>query len=410
MNRADSERLAEGLRARGYAAADDPALAQLLILNTCVVRQSAEDKALGRLQSLRPLRQGRSDVALLVMGCLVDDPAALAARLPFVDGFYAPSDIAGVLAFVDRRDDAEPPFVATTGAGPAQVSELVPISFGCDHHCTYCVVQLRRGAQRSRPVAEIVADVRALVARGAREITLLGQNVDAYGTDLPERPDLAEILLAIHDLPDLWRIRFLTSHPADMTQRIIATVAALPKVCPCWELAVQSGDDAVLRRMGRGYTRAQFLDLVGRIRAARPAAALNTDIIVGFPGESAEQFVNTLSLIEQVRFDMVHVASYSPRPGTAAAHLAGDVPAEEKERRRQLVEQAQERIAGEHNALLLGQSVSVLVDGRQKGRWRGRTAGGKLVFFADETPRLGQMVQVRITWTGPWSMIGELVA
>lgn len=407
MNRADADRLAEALEARGYRATRDPSDADLMLLNTCVVRQSAEDKVIGRLHSLRPLKTQDGSKALLVMGCLVDDPAALAQRFDFVDGFFAPSDISGVLSFVAQRD-AEAEARPLTAASAAQVSEFVPISYGCDHHCTYCLVTLRRGDQRSRPVAEIAAEAASLVARGAREITLLGQNVDAYGSDLPERPDLADILRAIHAIEDLWRIRFLTSHPHDMTQRIIDTVAALPKVCPCWELAVQSGDDAVLRRMGRGYTVAAFLDLVRCIRAATPDCTLNTDIIVGFPGETEAQFESTMRLIREVRFDMVHVAAYSPRSGTAAARWPDDVPPEEKERRRALVEETQGEIAGEINARLLGQEVEILVDGRQRGRWRGRTRGNKLVFFESDEQWGGRLAPVRITWTGPWSMIGEL--
>lgn len=407
MNRADADRLAEALEARGYRATREPAEADLMVLNTCVVRQSAEDKVVGRLHSLRPLKGQGEAKALLVMGCFVDDPALLAQRFDFVDGFFAPSDISGVLSFVAQRD-AEMEDRAPQTPTAAHVSEYVPISYGCDHHCTYCVVTLRRGDQRSRSVAEIANEVRLLVERGAREITCLGQNVDAYGSDLAERPDLADILHAIHDVEGLWRIRFLTSHPHDMTQRIIDTVAALPKVCPCWELAVQSGDDEVLRRMGRGYTTAHFRDLVGRIRHATPDGALNTDIIVGFPGETEAQFENSLRLIREVHFDMVHVAAYSPRPGTPAARWADDVPPEEKERRRAQIEGTQAEIAGEINARRLGQEIEILVDGCQRGRWRGRTRGNKLVFFASEGQWLGRMARVRITWTGPWSMIGDL--
>jgi tRNA-2-methylthio-N6-dimethylallyladenosine synthase len=388
----------------------------VLLLNTCVVRQSAEDKVMGRLASLKPVRQDGQPRLLLVMGCYVGDPAALRAAYPYVDGFFAPSDQGGVVDAVDRwleERDAEFP---ASGAveGECAVTDSVPISYGCDHHCTYCIVTLRRGPQRSLPVDAIVAETRALVARGAREITLLGQNVDAYGSDLPAhedgtRPDLADVLIAVHAIEGLWRIRFLTSHPQEMTQRIIETAARLPKVCPCWELAVQAGDDDVLRRMARGYTAAHVRDLVGRIRAAAPGCAINTDIIVGFPGETVAQFANTLAMLEELRFDIVHVAAYSVRPGTPAAQWEDDVPAEEKERRRGLVEELQTRIAGEINAAQLGQVVDILVDGRQKGRWRGRTRTNKLVFFESAEDWLGRMAQVRVTWAGPWSMIGEVI-
>ncbi len=408
MNQADAARLGEALQARGYTPTRNPAEAAILILNTCVVRQSAEDKVLGRLASLRPLACAESSRMLLVMGCFVDQAADLQARYPYVDRFFAPSDIEGVLAYVDAWAGRDGATIPPTSA-PAHVAEMVPISYGCDHHCTYCIVTERRGPQHSRPVAEIVAEVRDLVSRGAREITLLGQNVDAYGSDMPHGPDLADLLAAVHALPDLWRIRFLTSHPREMSPRIIEAVARLPKVCPSWELPVQAGDDALLRRMGRGYTVSHFRDLVQCLRAATPESGLNTDIIVGFCGETEEQFEATLALVREMRFDMVHIAAYSVREGTPAAHWADDVPPAEKERRRALLEETQTQIATEINAALLGKTVEVLVEGRQRGRWRGRTRTGKLVFFEDAAPWRGKLARVRLTWTGPWSMIGEVL-
>jgi tRNA-2-methylthio-N6-dimethylallyladenosine synthase len=261
-------------------------------------------------------------------------------------------------------------------------------------------------------VGDIVADVRGLVSRGVKEITLLGQNVDSYGRDLAvgqRCPDLADLLEAVHKVAGLERIRFLTSHPADMADRIIETAARLPRVCEHMEVPLQSGDDTVLRRMGRGYTVGQFRDLVARIRQAMPGVGLATDVIVGFPGETRAQFEATHALLEELRFDMIHVASYSPRPGTPAERLADDVPSGEKERRRKAVDLLQERIVGEINARLLGQGVEILVEGRHRGKWRGRTRTNKLVFFdVNDRDWTGQLVRVRITWTGPWSMQGEV--
>jgi len=409
MNRADAYRLSEELGKRGYRPTSQPEAADLVVLNTCVVRQSAEDKVVGRLSSLSSLKQHHEPKLLCVMGCFVDDIPALEAHYPYVDAFFKPSDIAGLVQFVvhweaEQGECAAPGQLPT----PPQIAELVPISYGCDHHCTYCIVTLRRGKQRSRPVAEVVAEVQRLVERGAREITLLGQNVDAYGSDLPDHPTLADILRAIHDIEGLWRIRFLTSHPKDMTLEIIEAATTLPKVCECWELPVQSGDDTILRRMARGYTIEHFRALVHRIRECIPRSAINTDIIVGFPGETEEQFEHTLHLVEEMRFDTVHVAAYSVRPGTAASAWEDDVSPEGKERRRALVESAQTRIAAEINAAHLGQEVEVLVDGKQKGRWRGRTRTNKLVFFESSEDWLGRLAQVRVTWTGPWSMLGEV--
>ncbi|MCE5257463.1 MAG: tRNA (N6-isopentenyl adenosine(37)-C2)-methylthiotransferase MiaB [Chloroflexi bacterium] len=409
MNKADSSRLEDALAQHGYASVPAPDQASLLILNTCVVRQSAEDKVIGRMQSLRPLVNDGEMRDLVVLGCFVENVADLHARYPFVAGFYAPSDIEGVMRFVAARDN--PQAIQTAAIEPSsRIAEMVSISYGCDHHCTYCIVQLRRGAQRSRPVHEICQDVERLVARGAREITLLGQNVDAYGQDLPDKPDLADILLNIHDIPGLLRIRFLTSHPRDLSQRIIDIAASLPKVCEAWELPVQSGDDQVLKRMARGYTAAHYRELVAHIRAAEPQSAINTDIIVGFPGESDEQFLCSLEMVRELRFDMVHVAAYSVRPGTVAAAWPDDVQPQVKEARRSAVEELQTEIARERNAVELGRIVQVLVDGRQKGRWRGRTRTNHLVFFADERQWLGRLVNVRITWAGPWSLIGDAVS
>ena len=407
MNEADSRRLADGLNALGYSPAPRAEQADLVVLNTCVVRQSAEDKVIGRLSSLKSLKRRRSDLLLAVMGCFVGDVPRLQQQYPYVDLFAAPSDVDAVLTLANHLT-TQPPNYPTTQPPSSSISAYVPISTGCDHRCTYCIVRLRRGPQRSRPIDEIVAEVRRLVSRGAREVTLLGQNVDAYGSDLPAHPDLVDVLHAVHQIDNAWRIRFLTSHPADMSERLIEAVARLPKVCEHFELPVQSGDDEVLQRMGRLYTVAEYRDLVARIRAAVPGAALATDVIVGFCGESEAQFQKTYRLLEELRFDMVHVAAYSPRPGTPATRWSDDVPATEKERRRQAVDDLQERIAGEINARFLGQTVEVLVEDRHKGKWRGRTRTNKLVFFTDDANWQGKLALVEITWSGPWSMLGQV--
>jgi tRNA-2-methylthio-N6-dimethylallyladenosine synthase len=411
MNRADAYRVGEELEKRGYAPTSQPEMADVIVLNTCVVRLSAEDRVVGRLSSLSSLKRRTRGPVLLVMGCFVDDVPTLEARFPFVDAFFKPSDIVGLVRYVERWEEGQDEGAACTQPiAASHIAELVPISYGCDHHCTYCIVTLRRGRQRSRPIPEIARDVQRLAARGAREVTLLGQNVDAYGSDLPDHPSLADILRSIHDIEGLWRIRFLTSHPRDMTQAIIDTVASLPRACECWELPVQSGDDAILRRMARGYTVEHFCDLVSRIRGRSPRCAINTDVIVGFPGETEAQFENTLRLVREVRFDVVHVAAYSVRPGTTASAWEDDVVPKEKERRRALIEQVQGEVAGEINAAFLGQEVEVLVDGRQRGRWRGRTRTNKLVFFEGPGEWQGRLARVRVTWTGPWSMLGQVVS
>ena len=408
-NVADSRQAAEGLERLGYRWTKWAEEADLIILNTCVVRQSAEDKVLGRLSSLKPLKKKRPESVIAVMGCLVDDVPALSQNFPYVDAFLKPSDVDGLIEFAKGHHSSVPDVQLPISNLQYPISCHVPVIEGCDHFCTYCIVRLRRGRERSRPVDEIVEEVECLVKRGAREVTLLGQNVDAYGHDLPGQPDLADLLTAVHEIEHLWRIRFLTSHPADMRERIIDVAASLPKVCEHIEIPVQSGDDAILRRMVRGYTVDQYRRLVAQIRERIPGVSLATDVIVGFPGETEEQFANTCQLLEEIRFDAVHVAAYSPRSGTAASRLPDDVPQEEKERRRKIIEELQEDIASEINQRLLGKTVEVLVEEKHKGKWKGRTRTHKLVFFRDEGDWRGKLAQVKITWAGPWSMQGESV-
>ncbi len=419
MNRADSRRTAVALEALGLRPAARAEEADLVVLNSCVVRQSAEDKVVGRLSSLRSLKERRPGAAVVLMGCLVGDISALQARFPHVDLFVRPSDVDGLATWVedtllDRTAGAGSPLPRLYPGSSIDLQTGVPVSaevaamMGCDRHCTYCIVTQRRGPGRSRAPEEVVAEAAGLVRAGVREITLLGQNVDAYGRDLAGRPNLAGLLRRVHDIPGLLRLRFLTSHPADLEDEVIEAVAELPKLCPHWELPVQAGDDQVLRRMGRGYTAGEYLALVERIRARLPQASIATDIIVGFPGETAEQFERTLDLIRAVRFDAVHVACYSARPGTPAARLPDDVAPEEKERRRRAVEALQREILTETNATLLGQEVQVLVEELHRGKWKGRTASNKLVFFEDEEDWLGRLATVRITKTGPWSLQGDV--
>jgi tRNA-2-methylthio-N6-dimethylallyladenosine synthase len=418
MNFADSWRLGEELHRLGFSQVTRPKEADLVVLNTCVVRQNAEDKCVGRLTSLQGWKRRHPDRVLAVVGCFVGDEERLRQSYPFVDLFLQPSDYMGLVHYLHERDltplgrhrplppEAEPP-----------PSMHVPISYGCDHHCTYCIVRLRRGVERSRSLDEIIAEVRALAARGVREVTLLGQNVDSYGHDLlplpgfGRPPTLADLLYAVHEISELYRIRFLTSHPADLRPEAIEAVATMPKVCPHFELPVQAGDDQILRRMGRGYTVSEYCDLIASIRARIPGCSIATDVIVGFPGETAAQYEATYRLLERLRFDAVHVAAYSERPGTPAERLEDDVPLEEKHRRRQAIDDLQSQIVGEINARLKGQCVEVLVESEEKGRWVGRTETNKLVYFEDERADAdwrGKLVQVRIGWTGPWSMIGEL--
>ncbi len=415
MNKADSARLATALEARGYRPAPALEQADVVVLNTCVVRESAERRVIGRLNSLKGLKRRRPQVFIGVMGCFVSgDRPALARRFPHVSAFFTVEELADFMALVPGGGAnasvhalQHPTWLSRPG-GPA-VTAYVPIIYGCNNFCSYCIVPYRRGRERSRPLDEIVCEVESLVAQGVREVTLLGQNVDSYGRDLPDRPDLADLLTRLQPIAGLWRIRFLTSHPKDMSDKLIETVATLPKVCQAINLPVQAGDDAILQAMRRGYTVAQYRDLVARMRARLPHLALTTDVVVGFPGETVAQFQHTCDLLTELRFDQVHVAAYSPRPGTVAARLPDDVSPAEKERRRQAVEELQTRIAQEINATYLGRTVEVLVDGQHQGQWRGRTRTDKIVFFADKAAWSGRLAQVTIEHAGPWSLRGRLV-
>ncbi len=409
MNKADSERLTESLEMLGYKAVPDASRADFVILNSCVVRQSAENRVLSRLDSLKPLKKSNPDMVLALAGCMVDsDTTGLKRRFPHVDLFLKPGEFDELVALAKTRAPESARQVSRFHRPP---TAFVTIIEGCDNFCSYCIVPYRRGTERSHPIAEIRREVETLAKQGVREVTLLGQNVDSYGHDLPDRPDLADLLKQLTPIEGLERIRFLTSHPKDMSQRLIEAVASLDKVCEHISLPVQAGDNEILRAMGRGYTAEYFKELVQRIRRTIPGVALATDVIVGFPGETEQQFQKTLELLSELKFDTVHVAAYSTRAGTLAARkFKDDIPPSEKKRRLQEVEKLQESIAFEINAKLLGQSVQVLVEGEKKGKWYGRTRTDKLVFFEGDKDYLGQLVTIEIKKTSPWSLQGSVKA
>ncbi len=432
MNVADSQRVASELEKLGYHATRDAESADVIVLNTCVVRQSAEDKAYARLMSLKPLKQARPTLVLGLMGCLVGvrDASPLQKRFPFVDVFLPPSDPSKLVALLRERNGIESrgedyeivqreletryelmdaDLILPAHERGNLVSAHVPIIYGCNHVCTFCIIPYRRGTERSRSIGEIVAEVRALVAQGVKEVTLLGQIVDRYGYDVGDDPRLPDLLRVLNDIAGLERIRFLTSHPLYMTDDLLDAVATLPKVCEHIEVPVQAGDDAMLKKMKRGYTVDDYRALIAKIRARIPHASIATDIIVGMPGETEEQFLGTYNLLKELQLDVAHVAMFSPRPNTVAARWADDVPPEEKERRRKAIDDLQAEIVGKINAKFLGQTVEVLVEGKNKHRWKGRTRTNKLVFFEDDTRDWkGKLVNVKIEWTGPWSMIGKV--
>jgi tRNA-2-methylthio-N6-dimethylallyladenosine synthase len=425
MNVADSLRVSSALEGLGYDQAPNYESADVIVLNTCVVRQSAEDKAYGFLNSLKGTKRRRPEMVINLMGCLVGVKGheKLQKVFPHVDVFSPPSDPGPLMAYLTQdesraQEDAETSrrFALMDGDLTLPLHEQnqliathVPIVLGCSHACTYCIIPYKRGIERSRPVGDIVSEVRSLVAQGVKEITLLGQIVDRYGKDIPDGPNLAALLRIVHEVEGLERIRFLTSHPNWMTIELLDTVAELPKVMPHIEVPVQAGDDEVLANMRRGHTVDDYRRLIADIRARISNVSIATDIIIGFPGETEAQFQETYDLLAELKMDVAHLARYSTRPGTVAARkMVDDVPDEEKWRRFRLLEELQEGIAAEINTRHQGEEVEVLFEEKVRGRWRGRTPTNKLVFVESDEDLRGKILPVMVTWTGPWSMQARL--
>jgi len=483
MNQADSERIQTLLDEMGWEETSMDQ-ANLVVLNTCSVRKAPEEKAHNQLALLNHAKAKRSDLLVALMGCMIGNQKTideLSKRYPHIDLFmkveqadilprfleerWTPISGAGCLDIEylppDETIPVEPimptfatstntvgkrtvlPMAITPKPGeriahyptkiePAKASPTawLPVILGCNKVCTYCIVPYRRGRERSRPVEELVIEARSLVAKGAKELTLLGQTVEAYGLDLPDKPDLANLMAKLSEIDGLERIRFMTSYPRHMTDSMIERMANLPKVCEHVNIPVQAGDDETLKRMKRGYTIDEYRHRIERLRALWPGVSLSTDIIVGFCGETEEEFQHTLALLEEIRFDVVHVAAYSVRPGTVAARWEDDIPLAEKKRRLHAVEDLQAGIALELNQQQLGKIEVVLAEemnnthGRQQ--WKGRNRTNKLVFFpppgeemaedgqanvgASRIIQPGELVKVRIERVTPWSLQGCTVA
>ena len=411
MNRADSERLESALVQMGLSAAESVRDADVVVLNSCVVRESAEDRVVGMLTHLKPVKQRDPDKVLALMGCMVGPRKdALADRFPYVDVFMQPQQYDPLIELLGDRLGVDPEGCVGPLSATPDVTTYIPIIHGCDKFCSFCIIPYRRGREVSRTIEDVVNETMLLARRGVREVTLLGQNVDSYGHDLAASVDLGDLLAAVNDVEGLDRVRFLTSHPNDMSDHIIDAVADLDKVCEHVNLPFQAGDDQILADMRRGYTNAEFREKIGRIRDRIPDVSLATDLIVGFCGETEEQFERTADMVRDMRFDKVHAAAYSTRPGTIAARLMDDsVPHEEKRHRLKVIEEIQEQVSTEINSGLLDSTQQVLVEGNRKGRWFGRNRNDKLVFFDHPDDLRGHIVDVRIDRTSPWSLQGAVV-
>ena len=492
MNRSDSEEMAGRLLTAGATESPTMDEADLVVINTCAIRELAEQKVIGRQGHLQRLKDANASMRVVLTGCAVRerDRDGLERRYPAVDLFLRPDEepelldrlglasaqapvgTVGATTVVGRTvvgvaDHLAATRAAAVEAGTVQrsssVSAWLPIIYGCDKTCTYCIVPFSRGPERSRPFDEIVAEARSIAASGFKEVTLLGQNVNSYGHDLAtdprfghirterwagrrldlgSKPDLAELIRAIDGVrtsdgvPAIPRLRFITSHPWDLSDRLIDAMAECPSLCESLHLPVQSGDDEVLHRMGRQYSTQHYLERLDRIRAAVPDITVSTDIIVGFCGETEAQFEKTLAFLELVRYDQIFAAAYSERPGTPATHLADDVPAADKRRRLNTLLAIQEPIGLERNQRWLGREVEVLVEtvardrsheheepaadgegsaprGVQPGPGQvalsGRTRGNKLVHIAGLPGWVGSLVGVRIEHAGPYALRGTPV-
>src|SRR5438093_1358750 len=416
MNEYDSERVAGLLGAERYELTQDEDEADLILVNTCAIREKAEDKVFSKLGELRKLKTRKPDLIIGVMGCMAQlQQGAIQRRAPAVDLVFGSPAIARVAELVERvRRDRRP--VLETGEGPlvkitarppsaSRLRAFVTVMEGCEKHCTFCVVPRTRGRERSHPPETVLAEVRRLAAEGCREVTLLGQTVNAYGRDLTPPTDLATLLE---------RIRFTTSNPYNLTPRLIRALREVPKVCEYFHLPLQSGSNRVLARMNRGYTRERYLELVDEIRDAEPAMAFSTDLIVGFPGETEADFEQTLEMVEGIGYDNVFVFRYSRRPGTPAAEMEDQVGDEVKARRNARLLEVAGRVAADRSRRLLGQTLDVLVDGASKknaGELSGRTRCNRVVNFDGQgRVSVGDVTRVRVSEVLPHSLRGTLAA
>ncbi|HHY34042.1 MAG TPA: tRNA (N6-isopentenyl adenosine(37)-C2)-methylthiotransferase MiaB [Firmicutes bacterium] len=431
MNERDSETIAALLEQMGYVASGDPRNADLLVINTCAVREAAERKAWARLRELASVKKRNRDALVVLAGCVAEIPQTLdrARELRnLVDILVGPAEISKLPELIREAEERRELCYALSGPrrgkvpfGPPPegmprklipgVSAYVTIMYGCDNFCTYCVVPFVRGPQLSRKPEDIIDEVRKLAGAGYKEVFLLGQNVNAYGLDLGGEYRFHHLLRDLNQIKGLVRIRYATSHPRDFSEEMVDVIASLDKVCEHFHLPVQSGSDRILKAMNRGYTREQYIRLVDYIKGKIPGASVTTDIIVGFPGETEEDFKDTLSLVEHCRFDGAFTFIFSPRRGSAAARMPDQIPYREKQRRLELLVDVTKRITLERNEQLLGSVVEVLIEGpdeRTPGAMRGRTRTNKIV-IATDGGRVGDLVLVKVEEAGTWYLKGSSV-
>ena len=421
----DEETMRGLLEDVGYKQTDKPEEASLIIINTCAVRENAEDKVYGEIGNLKHLRKKNKDLVLAICGCMVEQPEILKKLMETfteVNLYFGTHEIAQLYSLVyDVRTTKER--VVAIESKPGEVIEITPacrnnnykayvnVMYGCDKFCTYCIVPYTRGKERSRHFEDVLKECEQLIENGYQEITLLGQNVNAYGKDLDEGKDFADLMEAVAKL-GVPRLRFTTSHPWDFSSKMIDVIAKYPNIMKFIHLPVQSGNDRVLRAMGRRYTRETYLALVKEMREKIPGLALSTDIIVGFPNETDEEFNDTLTIVDEIKYEAAFTFIYSPRKGTPAAKIEDNVSYETKSKRfMELVKHLEKHIEA-HSKTMVGQTYDVLVDGvskTDKDMYSGYTEENKLVHFKGDESMIGKIVKVKINESHTYSMMGEIV-
>lgn len=426
QNEADSERLRGYLQKMGYGFTQDETQADLVVINTCAIREHAEMRVLGNVGNLTHTKAKNPDQIIAVCGCMVQQEhmaEKLKKSYPIVDLVFGPHELWRFPELLleqmtrKKRVFAVEPAQGTVYEGipharDSKVKAWLSIMYGCNNFCTYCVVPYVRGRERSRRPEEILEEARQLVAEGYKEITLLGQNVNSYGKDLDEPMDFADLLRAINDIPGDFIIRFMTSHPKDATEKLFKTMAECEKCAHQLHLPVQAGNDRVIKAMNRHYDRATYLEEVRLARQYMPDLVLTTDIIVGFPGETDEEFEDTLTLVEQVRYDSMFTFIFSPRKGTPAAEMPDPFTRQEKQVRFDKLLEAANRISAEKHKEYEGKTVRVLIDGpsdSQGYNLTSRTNGGRLVHLNGDESRIGTFADVKITGSNTWALYGELI-
>ena len=423
-NVSDGERMAGQLKAIGYERTEDMEQADLILINTCCVRETAEDKVYGKIGEIKALKRKKPELIFGIAGCMAQkEGEALIKRAPHIDFVLGTSKVHSLSQTV-RRIEAERQHVVDVNLTETELpdeseapvlrdgklSAWVPIMYGCNNFCTYCIVPYVRGRERSRLPEDIVKEVEQAARAGYKEVTLLGQNVNSYGKD-HKQADFAELLAMVDKVEGIERVRFMTSHPKDLSDRVIEAMAQGRHLCEHIHLPVQHGSSKILKAMNRVYTAEAYKDLVKRIRAALPEVSLTTDLIVGFPGETDEDFEELLNFLKEIRYDAAYTFIYSKRSGTPAAEMEDQVPEDVKKARLQRLMEVQNEISLDINQALLGKTLEVMVEGPSKNDesvWMGHTRSNKIVLFPQGQEKEGDFVQVKITSPQTWVLKGEV--